>query len=143
VKRIWYAKKELGLFKDSGKREWKVAEDVIGNSGHKKIAASIAQLSITAVKDENNLLQHISDFKRIAHVVLTIDENSQKYLQPIKARIDASYPDRKEIIITEKLNKKRIDETVANLKDVDLAIVSILVRIRMNKGIATIDRSHA
>ena len=127
MKRIWYAKKELVLFKDSGKKEWKVAEDVIGNSGHKKIAADIAQLSITAVKDENNLLQHISDFKRIAHVVLTIDENSQKYLQPIKARIDAAYPDRKEIIITEKLNKKQIDETAANLKDVDLAIVSILV----------------
>jgi len=143
VKRIWYAKKELGLFKDSGKKEWKVAEDVIGNSGHKKIAADIAQLSITAVKDENNLLQHISDFKRIAHVVLTIDENSQKYLQPIKARIDAAYPDRKEIIITEKLNKKHIDVSAAKLKDVDLAIVSILVRIRMDKGIATIDRSHA
>ena len=85
----------------------------------------------------------MSDFNRIAHVVLTLDKNSQKYLQPIKARIDAAYPDRKEIIITEKLNKKRIDETAANLKDVDLAIVSILVRIRMNKGIASMDRSHA
>ncbi len=85
----------------------------------------------------------MSDFKRIAHVVLTMDENSQKYLQPMKARIDAAYKDRKEIVITEKLSKKQIDEIAAKFKDVDLAIVSILVRIRMNKGIATIDRSHA
>ena len=62
VKRIWYAKEELGLFQDSGKKEWKIAKDVIGNSGHKKIAADIAQLSITAVIDENNLLQDMSDY---------------------------------------------------------------------------------
>ncbi|GIS73688.1 MAG: hypothetical protein CM1200mP10_32650 [Candidatus Neomarinimicrobiota bacterium] len=62
-----------------------------------KNCADIAQLSITAVKDKNNLLQDILIISELP-MSLTLDENSQKYLQPIKARIDAAYPDRKEII---------------------------------------------
>ena len=36
-----------------------------------------------------------------------------------------------------------MNETINKLSSSDLVIVSLLVRIRMDKGIATIDKSHA
>ena len=61
----------------------------------------------------------------------------------MKNKLNGAYPDLKEIIVTEKVKDNNINEIINELKDVDLTLVSILVRIRMNKGIATIDDSYA
>jgi len=143
VKRIWSAKDDLNLLSDKGIRDWEESISIIGNSEHKKIAKKIAQLSITVVKDKDDLLSKISDYNKIAHLAITENKNSQKYLLPMKNRLDSSYPDVEEIIITEKLNDKKIYEIANKLTDIDLAFISVVVRIRMNKGIATIDPSYA
>tara|TARA_A100001037_G_scaffold299585_1_gene325444 strand:+ start:3423 stop:6338 length:2916 start_codon:yes stop_codon:yes gene_type:complete len=143
VERIWLAKEEMNLFSDKGKRDWQKSNLIIGNPKHLNIASKMAQLSITVVKDKNDLLNKISDYKNIAHLSITEDKNSQRYLLPMKNQLNSSYPDLMEIIITEKVNDKKINEIVDKLKNVDLAFISIVVRIRMNKGIATIDPSYA
>ena len=143
VKRIWSAKDDLNLLSDKGIRDWEESISIIGNSEHKKIAKKIAQLSITVVKDKDDLLSKISDYNKIAHLAITENKNSQKYLLPMKNRLNSSYPDVEEIIITEKLNDKKIYEIANKLTDIDLAFISVVVRIRMNKGIATIDPSYA
>ncbi len=143
VKRIWSAKDDLNLLSDKGIRDWEESISIIGNSEHKKIAKKIAQLSITVVKDKDDLLSKISDYNKIAHLAITENKNSQKYLLPMKNRLNSSYPDVEEIIVTEKLNDKKINEIANKLTDIDLAFISVVVRIRMNKGIATIDPSYA
>ena len=143
VEIIWLAKEEMNLFSDKGKRDWQKSNLIIGNPKHLNIASKMAQLSITVVKDKNDLLNKISDYENIAHLSITEDKNSQRYLLPMKNQLNSSYPDLMEIIITEKVNDKKINEIVDKLKNVDLAFISIVVRIRMNKGIATIDPSYA
>ena len=143
VKRIWLAKEDLNLLSDRGIRDWEESNSIIGNPNHKRIANKIAQLSITVVKDKDDLLSKISDYKKIAHLAITENKNSQKYLLPMKDRLNNYYPDLKEIIVTEKVNDNKINEITNKLKDVDLAFISVVVRIRMNKGIATIDPSYA
>jgi len=143
VKRIWLAKEELNLMVDKGIRDWEKSKLIIGNPNHINIANKIAQLSITVIKDKYDLLKKVSNYNNIAHLSITEDKNSQKYLLPMKNKLNGAYPDLKEIIVTEKVNDNNINEIINELKDVDLTLVSILVRIRMNKGIATIDDSYA
>ena len=61
VERIWLAKEEMNLFSDKGKRDWQKSNLIIGNPKHLNIASKMAQLSITVVKDKNDLLNKISD----------------------------------------------------------------------------------
>lgn len=143
LKRIWLAKEDLKLLSDRGSRNWQESKSIIGNPKHRRIANKIAQLSITVVKDKDSLLNKISDYNKVAHLGLTENKNSQKYLLPMKDRLNSSYPDLKQIIVTEKVNDKKINEITNELKDVDLVFISVVVRIRMNKGIATIDPSYA
>ena len=77
VERIWLAKEEMNLFSDKGKRDWQKSNLIIGNPKHLNIASKMAQLSITVVKDKNDLLNKISDYENIAHLSITEDKNSQ------------------------------------------------------------------
>jgi Beta-glucosidase-related glycosidases len=95
VKRIWLAKEELNLMVDKGIRDWEKSKLIIGNPNHINIANKIAQLSITVIKDKYDLLKKVSNYNNIAHLSITEDKNSQKYLLPMKNKLNGAYPDLK------------------------------------------------
>jgi len=143
VERIWKAKQELSLFSQA-EIEWSELENNIGNKEYYRTANNIATKSITIVKDKNNLVPIKPEkIKKLTHVLLSLDDGANDVLKPFHSEINRIHHDVDKIFINDKLSKLRINEIIAKLSLSDLTIVSLLVRIRMDKGIATIDESHA
>ena len=143
VAKIWKAKLELDLFSDK-QNSWKELESNIGSGSHYKVANKIANNSITIIKDENDLIPLKPEkIKKITHLILSLDDGANDVLKPFHNEINRLHHDVNKIFINNKLSKLRIDEIVSEISSSDMVIVSLLVRIRMDKGIATIDNSHA
>ena len=143
VAKIWKAKLELDLFSNR-KNDWHDLENNIGKTDHYKIANKIANKSITIVKDDKNLIPLKPEkIKKLTHLILSLDDGANDVLKPFHNEINRTHHNTNKIFINNKLSKLRIDEVVSEISRSDMVIVSLLVRIRMDKGIATIDDSHA
>ncbi len=143
VERIWKAKKELGLFSKQVSH-WSELEKNIGNSDHVKVASKIANKSITVVKDANNLIPVKPEkVKEITHMILSLDDNANDALKPFHNEINRVHHNTEKIFINNELSDLRVNEITEKLLSSELVIVSLLVRIRMDKGIATINKTHA
>ena len=143
VERIWKAKIELNLF-SSEEKTWDELENNIGKSEHYKIANEIANKSITIIKDVNNLIPVKPEkISKLTHVILSLDDGANDVLKPFHNEISKIHHNVNKIFINDKVSELRIDEIIKKLSSSDLVIVSLLVRIRMDKGIATINDSHA
>jgi len=143
VERIWEAKKELGLFSKQIK-DWSELEKNIGKSDHTKIANKIANKSITVVKDVNSLIPiKPEEVKKITHMILSLDDNANDALKPFHNEINRVHHNAEKMFINDKLSDLRINEITEKLSSSELVVVSLLVRIRMDKGIATINKTHA
>ena len=143
VKKIWKMKMELGILKNSS-IDWSDIENNVGLSEHKKTAQYIANKSITLVKNEKNLIPlKATRLKKITHLILTTDDDGNRTLSTFSKDLSRTHRNVEKILIDYKLNNKRIDSIIDDIKGSSVVIVSMLIRIRGDKGESTIDESHA
>ena len=144
VRRIWHMKNKTGLLDGNYQLSFEELEKIIGNPEHKKIALAIAQKSITVVKDINNQLPlQVERIDSLAHIILSLDENAQNYLKRFNRDIHRTHGHVKEIFVNNPLTELGRLDIQNQLEGINQAIISILVRIRMDKGISTIDSTHS
>ena len=143
VIKILRNKNSMGLFQNRIPT-WELVENTVGLSKNKAFAQKIANESITLVKDENNLLPIKQEkIQRFTHLVISTDEDVKSKLKLFIKDINHTHGNVNEIIINQKLNDHQIDGYINDLKNAQNPIlVSALVRIRMDKGEATIDSTH-
>ncbi len=143
VKKIWAKKYELGILKNNIVN-WEEVENNVGLSKNKKTAQYIANKSITLVKNQKSLIPlKASKLKKITHLILTTDDDANSFLKTFDKDLKRTHRNVKRIFINEELSDNRINSIVQDLKGSSVVVVSMLIRIRMDKGESTIDASHA
>ena len=143
VERIWKAKTELNLFKES-KPSWDNVEKNIGIPQNTKIANKIAEKSITIVKDINKEFPlRPQEIQKLNHLILSTDEGAPDMLKSFLSNIKNTHSNVEEIYVTQPISNIRAGEIIKKSKLADKTLVTLLVRIRMDKGISTIDSTHA
>ena len=144
VERIWNAKIKLGLFDSQGFLPWSMVEMNINLSDNSNVAKTIARESITIVKDRFNYLPlSKSKYKKLSHIHLSKDEDVKQMLSPFSNDIKRTHRNVDEVFVQEEISAYRMKELIEKAQNSNMTIVSMLVRIRMDKGIATIDSTHA
>ena len=143
VKKIWNLKKEAGLLSDKGFPDWGRIEALVGSKEHTRVANKIAANSITLIKDDKNSIPIKPEkTKKISHIIMSIDDNAKDYLKSFSKDIARTSNNINEIFINYKLDDYLIDKMINKASNSDVIVISSLVRIRMDKGISTIDPSH-
>ncbi|MEE2858332.1 MAG: glycoside hydrolase family 3 N-terminal domain-containing protein [Candidatus Neomarinimicrobiota bacterium] len=144
VKRIWEMKNEMGLLDNKYQLPFDELENVIGIPKHQNMAQSIANKSITVVKDDNNQLPlYVENIDSLGHIILSMDDGARGYLKSFSRDLVKTHGHVKEILINNKTSDLARKDIINQMKGVDKLIVSLLVRIRMDKGISTIDSTHS
>ncbi len=143
VSRIWDAKNELGLFSNYDEPSWEELTQIVGSRKNKSVAQKMARQSITVVKDDGQLPLKPEKIESLAHIILSTDDGAKDRLEPFSRDIRYTHKNVNQIFVNEKLSSLRIKELVDRVDSADKVIVSLLVRIKMDKGISTIDDSHA
>ena len=135
---------KTGLLDGNNQPPFKELEKIIGNPKHKKIARKIAQKSITIVKDDHNQLPLKPErIDSLAHIILSLDDGARDYLKLFSRNIHRTHGHVKEIFVNNPLTELGRLDIQNQMKGIDQAVVSLLVRIRMDKGISTIDSTHS
>lgn len=144
VKRIWSAKEDLGVFSDTFINKWTYVESEIGKSTHSSVASTIAEKSITIVKNDNHHLPLKPEkINHLTHLIMSTDEGAPDMLKSYLWDVNHTHPNVDEIYVTQPISRMRISEIVSQTKKSDKTLVTLLVRIRMDKGVSTIDSTHA
>jgi len=144
VKRIFRVKTEMGLFTEEILRSWRSVEDNIGVYSHKKVANEIAKKSITLVKDDSDLIPlKPENIEKLSHIILSTDDGVKDMLGSFAWDIRHTQENVEEIWVTEPLTTNRSNEILQKVRKSDMVLVTLLVRIRMDKGESTIDDSHS
>ena len=140
--RIIEEKKRLGLF-DNALNSWNDISDNIGIVAHKNLSKKISKESITLVKDQNNLIPINSNkYNKVTHIQLSTDDDTKTKLKLFSKNIKSTHGNVDEIFINNKLSDLGIKDVINKIKNTDLIIVSMLIRISMDKGQSTIDSTH-
>jgi len=143
INRIWDMKLETGVLKHDFQLPFAELEKIIGNKGHKNIARQIAQQSITVVKDDFSQLPLIVESTdSLAHIIISLDEGARNYLKYFTKDIHKTHGHVKDIFINNPLTELGRQDVINQLDGVNQVVISLLVRIRMDKGISTIDITH-
>jgi beta-N-acetylhexosaminidase len=141
VNKILKSKKELKLF--DFKFNFERMSTIVGNKDNLTKAANIASSSITLVKDINSQIPIKPEkINKMAHLILTTDDNGSSTLKTIKSNINYTHGNVKNIFVNYELSDVLIDDLINRLKKYDKIIVSTLVKIRMNKGESTVNSTH-
>ena len=141
--KIMMAKKELGLFDEMNHQTWNNVENNVKSAEHVKTASLIAEESITLVKNNNSYIPIIPNkYKKITHLLLSTDDDLRIRLKPFSNDVKYTHGNVSEIYVNDQVSKIGINDIIDKVKDSNLIIVSMLIRIKMNKGISTIDDSH-
>ena len=144
VERIWDAKARSGLFRTQGIIQWSNVEKNINLIESSNVAKTIARESITIVKDEFNYLPITKrKFRKLTHIHISTDEDVKQMLSPFSNDIRRTHRNVEEVFVQEQISDYRMQELIGKAESSNMTIVSMLVRIRMDKGIATIDSTHA
>ena len=144
VRRIWVAKENLGVFTTTPLKSWANVEENIGKPEHGRIANAIAEKSITIVKNNNKLLPlKPQEINHLTHIVMSTDEGAPDMLKSYLWDVNHTHSNVDEVYVTQPISKLRTTEIVAQAKKSSKTLVTLLVRIRMDKGISTIDSTHA
>jgi len=144
VKRIWNAKIKLGVFSKTHLLNWTDVEANIGVPSHKSIASIIAEKSITIVKNKYNYIPlNPEEIKHLTHLIMSTDEGAPDMLKSYLWDVNNTHPNVDEIYVTQPISRLRTTEIVSQAKKSNQTLVTLLVRIRMDKGISTIDSTHA
>ena len=142
VSRITDMKKDLGL---GEKTEVSFANvsSVVNQSSYRNMASTIARKSITLVSDKDNLIPvAVESIEKPAHVLLATNEGMLTFSQPFRSSISRIHGNTKTRFIYRSLSDIEIQELVNEFQENDLIICSLWIRVRMNIGTVTIDRSH-
>jgi len=142
INKILDSKKELNLF--DYEFNFEKMSSIVGNKQNLVTAAQIASSSITLVKDLKKQIPIKSEkINRMAHLILTTDDNGSETLKTIKSNINYTHGNVKNIFINYELSDILIDDLMRQLKKFDKIVVSTLVKISsMNKGKSTLGSSH-
>ena len=141
VSKILDSKRELNLFNDQ--LNFESMSSIVGSRDHLMAAAQIASSSITLVKDDKNQIPiKPQKINKMAHLILTTDENGNETLKTIKSNINYTHGNVKNIFVNYELSDILIDDLISKLDKFDQIIVSTLVKIRMNKGESTVNSTH-
>ena len=144
VTRIWKMKAKMGLLNTPAQIPFSELETIIGKSEHSATAKEIAQKSITLVKDVNHQLPLIPEkIDSLAHLILSLDEGAGGYLKSLSRELKKTQGSITEMLINNPLSTLGRKDILNQLKGVDQILVSLVVRIRMDKGIASIDSTHS
>ncbi len=142
VNRILQLKQTLGLFTEDSSADWAEVEQTVGTSDNRDIAKEIARKSITVVKDSGQLPLKPEKIHKLAHLILTTDADARDQLDPFIADVAKTHGNVEEIFVSDKIDTAVSDDILKRLSKADQVIVTLLVRIKMNKGLSTIDPSH-
>jgi len=141
VSKILDSKRELNLFNEQ--LNFENMSSIVGSRDHLTAAAQIASSSITLVKDDKNQIPIKPEkINKMAHLILTTDENGNETLKTIKSNINYTHGNVKNIFVNYELSDILIDDLISKLDKFDQIIVSTLVKIRMNKGESTVNSTH-
>ena len=141
VSKILDSKRELNLF--NNQLNFESLSSIVGSRDHLTTAAQIASSSITLVKDDKNQIPIKPEkINKMAHLILTTDENGNETLKTIKSNINYTHGNVKNIFVNYELSDILIDDLISRLDKFDQIIVSTLVKIRMNKGESTVNSTH-
>mgnify|MGYP001402564032 CR=1 FL=1 len=141
VSKILDSKRELNLF--NNELNFESMSSIVGSRDHLMAAAQIASSSITLVKDDKNQIPIKPEkINKMAHLILTTDENGNETLKTIKSNINYTHGNVKNIFVNYELSDILIDDLISKLDKFDQIIVSTLVKIRMNKGESTVNSTH-
>jgi len=139
-KRIIFAKKNMGLF-DSYETTWNDVENTVGIYNNRKLASKIAQESITLVKN-NNLPFNPNKYKKVTHILLSTDNDLRPRLKSFARDIRYIHGNVNEIYVNDPLTKLGKQDVINKVGNSDIVIVSMLIRISMDKGLSTIHKTH-
>ena len=143
VKRILDAKNILGLMDISKSDDWNQVEKTVKISKHTKVAQKIANQSITLVKNNNDLVPlNSKDYNKVTHIMISSDDDVKSRLKSLSRNIKNIHGNVTDIVINDKLSKYGLKDILNRVKTSDLIIISMLIRIKMDKGISTIEDSH-
>ena len=135
-------KEEMGLFSESY-NSWIDVEKNIASSENRKIANKIAEKSITLVKNNKNIIPfNPNNYKKVTHLLLSTDNDLRQRLKSFARDIRYIHGNVNEIYVNDKLTSLGKQDILNKVKDSDVIIVSMLIRISMDKGLSTIDNSH-
>ncbi len=144
VNRIWKAKSGAGVFEKNSYQNFNDVERNVNLSKNRISAKRLAQESITLVKDDLNLLPlKPENIGKIVHIQISTDDDVKDMLNPFARDIRYTHREVDEYFVQESISDYRIDEFVNIASEADMTIISLLVRIRMDKGVATINSTHA
>ncbi|MAX12793.1 MAG: hypothetical protein CMG11_01825 [Candidatus Marinimicrobia bacterium] len=143
VEKIWKMKAKLGLFSGKGYPDLESISNIVDIKSHKKIADKIAQESITLVKDDKNSVPIKPEkIDNLSHIILTMDDEGKDYLNILSKEIERTVRNSREYFVNYTLDDTLIENLINKVSNSDVIVISNLVRIRMDKGISTIDKTH-
>jgi beta-N-acetylhexosaminidase len=143
VEKIWEMKKEVGLLKDPFQLPFLDLEAIVGIPSHTQKASEIAEKSITIAKDENQLLPLKPEIiDSLAHIILSLDDGARRYIKSFSSNVNRTHGHVKEIFVNNPLSNLGREDILNQMEKIDQIVVSLVVRVRMDKGIATIDSTH-
>ena len=135
-------KKYMGLF-DKTKDDWMIVEQEIASSKNRKVSKEIAEKSITLIKNDNDIIPFKpNNYKKVSHLLLSTDNDLRTRLKSFARDINYIHGNVNEVYINDKLSNLGSKDIINKVKDSDMIIVSMLIRISMDKGLSTIDNSH-
>jgi len=135
-------KESMGLF-NVPYNKWIDVEENIASLENRKIANKIAEKSITLVKNNKNIIPFKpNNYKKVTHLLLSTDNDLRQRLKSFTRDIRYIHGNVNEIYVNDKLTRLGKQDILNKLKDSDVIIVSMLIRISMDKGLSTIDNSH-
>ena len=141
--RIINSKNELGLF-DDNKNNWTNVEKNVGISKHRNFANKIAKESITLVKNDKNNIPFIpNDYKKVSHILLSTDNDLRQRLKSFVRDVNYIHGNVNEVYINDPLSDLAKQDVINKVSNSDVIIVSMLIRISMDKGLSTIHQTHS
>ncbi len=139
--RIIKEKERLGILDKYN--DWSEVEQTIGLSKHKNVAANIAKKSITLVKNKNKIIPfNPNKYKKVSHILLSTDSDLRTRLKSFARDIDYIHGNVQKIYVNDSLSDLAMKDVINKISSSDVVIVSMLIRISMDKGLSTIHDTH-
>ena len=92
--------------------------------------------------DDNIIPLDIKKHDKVTHIMLSMDEGIRSRFTSYASNIKKTHGNVEEIVIHDKLSRLAIKDVLQKVKKTDLVIISMLIRIKMDKGVSTIDETH-
>ncbi len=141
--RIMYYKEKIDL-ENRINNNWDDVKKYIGSKENKKIASDIAQKSITLVKNDKNIVPLIPyKYKKITHLLLSTDNDLRTRMKTFVRDVDYIHGNVQTLYVNDPISELGKKDILAKVNNSDMIIVSMLIRISMDKGMSTIHFSHA